>query len=95
MAESFIERRIELGESSEVLIRFHRPVQDGADFRCDYEILWPGRKHAFHAFGIDGVQALFLAMKMVHSKLLASPAGKRGQLRWLGSNDLGLPALDV
>ena len=92
MADAFIRRRFELGETSEVVVQFNNPVQRDVDYRCDYEITWPDRKRAFCAFGIDEVQALILALKMVHAELLYSPEGKRGELRWLGSEDLGLPS---
>jgi hypothetical protein len=60
-------------------------------FRCDYEIAWPDQKRVFHAYGVDAVQALILALRMVHAELLTPPEGRGGQIRWLGSNDLGLP----
>jgi hypothetical protein len=92
MTESFIRRRFEFGEASEVEVQFYKPAQRDVDYRCDYEIIWPDRKRAFSAFGIDEVQALILALNMVHAELLSSPEGKRGELRWLGSEDLGLPS---
>jgi hypothetical protein len=92
--DALIERRFELGEASEVVIRLSLPVRCDADFRCDYEIAWPDRKRVFNAFGIDSVQALILALRMVHAELLNSPEGREGQIRWLGSDDLGLPLPD-
>jgi len=91
MVGVFIERRLDLADKSEVMVRFYRPVADEADFRCDYEIIWPHRKRAFYAIGIDEMQALILAIQMAHTDLLASPEAKRGELTWLGSRDLGLP----
>jgi hypothetical protein len=91
VTEVFIERRFELANPSEVIVRFKRPKQRDVDFQCDYEIVWPDRVRAFHAFGIDEVQALILALMMVHVELLTSPEGKRDELRWLGSKHLGLP----
>ena len=91
MSEAFIERRFDLADGAEVLVRFHRPAPDDADYRCNYEIIWPDRKRAFHAIGIDEVQALILAIQMAHVDLLSSPEAKRGELTWLGSRDLGLP----
>ncbi len=41
VGEVFIERRYELADSSEVIVRFRRPVPSDVDFRCDYEIVWP------------------------------------------------------
>ena len=92
MADAFIRRRFELGETSEVVVRFNKPVQRHVDYRCDYEITWPDRTRASCAFGIDEVQALVLALMKAHVELECSPEGKRGELRWLGSEDLGLPS---
>ncbi|WP_425280303.1 DUF6968 family protein [Methyloferula stellata] len=53
--------------------------------------MWPDRIRTFQAIGIDEVQALILALKMVHAELLYSQEGRLDELRWLGSKDLGLP----
>lgn len=95
MTDAFIERRFELGENAEVIVRFGRPVRDTQDFYCEYEIEWPDRKERHRAFGIDQVQALLLALKIAHAMLVSSPEGKRGELRWLGTDDLGLPTSDL
>jgi Domain of unknown function (DUF6968) len=91
MSETFIQRRFDLGNSAGVYIRFDRPAPDGDDFRCNYEVVWPDRRRAFYAVGVDELQALFLAIQMAHADLVSSPEGKRGELSWLGSRDLGLP----
>jgi len=95
MKDAFIERRYELRGGLEVLVRLEgpRPGERG-DFRCDYEIVWPDRVRRFYAGGVDEVQALYLAMKSVHAELLFSPEGRRGEITWLGSSDLGLPVAD-
>jgi hypothetical protein len=93
MPERFIERRLDLGEDAEVVVRFFSPVRRDVDYQCNYEVEWPDRKRSFFSFGIDEVQALLLALKMVHAELVSSPAGRRGELRWLGTKDLGFPAL--
>ncbi|TRD00277.1 hypothetical protein FJV77_00010 [Mesorhizobium sp. WSM4306] len=85
MAETFIERHFELGSTDEVTARFFRPVKRELDFCCDYEIAWPDKTRRFHAYGIDEVQALTLALRMAHANLLSSPEAKRGEIRWLGS----------
>ena len=91
----FIERRMELGEASEVVLRFAFPVEHGQDFRCQYDIMWSSGIHSTRIFfGVDAVQALILAMKAAHSELLASTEARSGQLQWLGTPDLGLPLPD-
>jgi hypothetical protein len=75
MSGVFIQRRFDLADESEVLLRIYRPISDAPDFRCDYEIIWPNRKRVFHAVGIDEVQALILATRMAH---LGNPDGTCG-----------------
>ena len=91
MESVFIERQFELGGEARVVVRFLRPEPDRGDYRCDYKIIWPDWERSFHAFGIDAVQALLLAMQMAHVDLLLSPESKAGKLRWLEQRDLGLP----
>jgi hypothetical protein len=91
METVFIERRLELREGGEVIIRFFLPVPGDVDYSCRYRITWPDREREFQIFGIDGVQALLLAMQAVHADLLSSSEGKAGELRWLGDRDLDLP----
>lgn len=87
----FAERHFELSDSSPVVVRFSEPVADRGDYRCDYVITGLDRIHKSHAFGVDGVQALYLAMELAHVDLLASKQAKAGELRWMGQRDLGLP----
>jgi hypothetical protein len=93
VTETFIERHFELGEAAKVVARFFRPLRGDLDFCCTYEVTWPDRTRRFQAYGIDEVQALTIALMMVHAELLCSPEAKRGELRWLGSRDLGLPSV--
>lgn len=88
---SFIERQFELSDGAQVVVRFHEPVADQDDFRCDYEIAWSDAARKSHGFGVDAVQALLMAMQKAHIDLLASAHAKAGKLTWLGNHDLGLP----
>ena len=94
MEDVIVQRRFELRGSLEVIIRFSRPVPDGKDFRCRYEIVWPDRTDASNGFGVDEMQALILAIEKAHIELLASIEGRRGELTWLGQRNLGLPLSD-
>jgi hypothetical protein len=93
MEVSFAERRLELLEGGEVLVRFFAPVQAEVDYTCRYQIVWPDREREFRGHGIDGLQALLLAIQMARADLLHSPEGTAGKLRWLGGPDLGLPTV--
>jgi|ERR1700677_286013 len=91
MVEAFVEPRFELGEAAEVIARFGRPVPEGEDYRCEYTIAWPSRTLTSFALGVDGVQALILSMQQAHLELLVSDEARSSQLRWLESEELGLP----
>jgi hypothetical protein len=94
MDDTFIERTFEFG-SEKVTVRFMRPERSAADYECRYKITWPDRERNFHAYGVDEVQALTLALQMAHVDLLTSPEGKAGLITWLHQRDLGLPLPDT
>ena len=77
MEEIFVERRLQLSDGAEVVVRFLLPVDDGTCHLCNYTIIWPDRERNFHGAGIDGVQALLHAMCNAHADLLASREGKK------------------
>jgi hypothetical protein len=87
----FIERQFELSDGAQVVLRFNEPVADQKDFRCDFEIAWRNDIRKSHAFGVDAVQAILMAMQKAHIDLLASSHAKAGELTWLGNRNLGLP----
>ncbi|GJE18157.1 DUF6968 family protein [Methylobacterium marchantiae] len=98
---SLVERRFSLHPGKEVTASFFRPEAAGKRlWRCRYILAWPDRRFAFHAYGEDGVQALLLAMELVHRTLLAEaaylkdvspPENQADALAWMGRRDLGLP----
>jgi hypothetical protein len=92
MPEStFIERQFTSGKG-DVLARFDRPyLAPGGEYRCRWYLRFPDRERSFEAAGIDGVQALLLAMQTVHTELTESDEYKDGALTHLGNRDLGLP----
>lgn len=68
-----------------------RPTLNDRDYRCDYEIDGkPG-----YAYGVDEVQALFLALQSIGSRLYGSAYFKAGKLNWLGMRNLGFPVPDI
>jgi hypothetical protein len=88
--EVLVERTFTLGEE-EVRCRFFRPRSHGGDYSCRYQIDWPDRQHSREIWGIDGVQALLLAMRSAHGALNLRGEREGLPLRWLGQEGLGLP----
>jgi hypothetical protein len=87
----FVERTFESGNDA-VVARFLQPIlAPGGEYRCRWTILWPDRVQHHYACGQDGVQALMLAMKSVHSELMESDLYKTGKLTYANQYDLDLP----
>jgi len=79
------------GKLVRVSIGLPRPDPSGIDFVCPYEIAGPLTKKSFYVIGVDTVQALQLAIKVIGVELEISAEGKTGRLTWLGQSDTGLP----
>lgn len=65
------------GEVHPVPVRWRIPVPDQrGDWSCEYEIEWPQREvRIARAYGVDSVQALYLALQNVAAELYtARPA---------------------
>lgn len=88
----FVERRFEF-EGHDLVVRFHLPFRaTGGEFQCRWSIAWPDRPEVSkRTCGEDGVQALMLAMRAVHSELVECEAYKAGRLTLWGQSDLDLP----
>lgn len=76
---------------AEVRLVVEAPAPDQDDFRCAFRIIWPDRESRGYGMGVDTAQALQLGLQRAHIELLRSAEGRRGALRWLGMEDLGLP----
>ncbi|MCC7266453.1 MAG: hypothetical protein IT546_03820 [Caulobacteraceae bacterium] len=88
---SAFERRFEIA-GDPVYLRLEPPEPWDKDFICRYTITWPDGAHAGHAGGVDGLQALQLALQGAHLNLLGLRGTQlEGPVTWLGSVDLGLP----
>jgi hypothetical protein len=64
------------------------------DHYCPYQIIGLGNERVRYAGGIDAVQALLLALKMIGADLYTSPEAQAKQLTWQGGGshgDLGFP----
>ncbi len=93
--EIFTERRFELRDE-EVVARFYAPaLAPGGEYQCRWEVQWPdkARRRQRRACGIDGVQALMLAMKSVWAELVESEEYRSGELTYLNERDLDLPPM--
>jgi len=84
-----------LGESKRyLLVEIGVPQQfedEPRDWYCVYRISGPDHHRRFASCGIDGVQALQLAVAAVGAELLAINKKLGGTLRWLDQKDLGFP----
>ena len=93
MSLPFIVREFEVdGNSFEC--RFFQPEKESVDYVCRYEIDWPSKLVVSKAYGIDQVQALFLAMQKAHVELLYARNRQGMTVEWLGTENLGLPLSD-
>jgi hypothetical protein len=72
-----------------------QPFEDGRDFYCPYQIEGLSAPRESRAGGVDGIQALTLALQKVATDLYLSEEWKSGTLRYLGSRDLDLQVASV
>ncbi|MBN9454942.1 MAG: hypothetical protein J0I42_23625 [Bosea sp.] len=89
-SEPFV-KRLFVVDGHEVECRFAQPEMDGADSVCRFEIDWPEGPKSVVIYGVDGVQALSLAMQTAHVYLLAARDRHGRVVTWLDGADLGLP----
>jgi len=92
---AFIERKFALRNGKEVILRLFAPQPGDMDWECETELTWPDRQIRRKLFGIDGIQALLIAMHLAQVELQDSPEYAAGELTWLEQNRLGLPTLDA
>ncbi|MFL6621613.1 MAG: DUF6968 family protein [Sulfurifustis sp.] len=73
------------------------PFDDGINHYCPYQVIGIGRDDVRYAGGVDGVQALQLALKMIGADLYTSQEAQAGKLSWGGGKnlDLGFPVPEV
>jgi hypothetical protein len=75
-----------------VLIGSPGPIPGSTDCFCPYQILGLTDDAVRYAEGVDGAQALYLALEAIGTELLATPQARAGQLRWRGKRTLGFPS---
>lgn len=64
-------------------VQIFMPVQDDIDWSCAFSIGWPSHISERDVFGIDAIQSLELALRMIGTELYASEYHKAGRLMWL------------
>jgi hypothetical protein len=70
------------GTDTDVAIRIFSPRPDQDHWMCEYEIDWPEGMRKFAAHGLDSVQALELALKMIGSEIYTSEYHESKMLSW-------------
>ncbi|MFC4910113.1 DUF6968 family protein [Actinomadura gamaensis] len=79
----------ERGNRSEVTVLLGRPQRDEhGDFACPVEITGLGEEHRYTSHGVDGIQALQLALETAGAALDAFDR-PGASLTWNGEPDLG------
>jgi hypothetical protein len=48
-----------------------------------------------YAAGIDGIQAIVMALQKIGAELYTSDEAKAGLLTWLGERNLGIPVVEA
>lgn len=75
-----------------VAVRLFQPEQEDRAWVCRYEIDWPERVRKGAGFGVDGVQALTIALQNIGVELYASPYHRAGTLMFdKAGNGYGFP----
>lgn len=91
MTEAAFVRRDFESDGQQVRCKFFFPtLEAGGEYKCRWTIEWPKHRTKHDACGIDGVQALILAMRVVHTELIASEEYCAGRLTYFGERDLDL-----
>ena len=65
-----------------VPIRIFAPEKRDVDWACHFEIEWPDEAITLDAMGVDAVQALELALKMIGAFIYTSDHHASGNLMW-------------
>src|SRR5262245_4244285 len=81
IATRVLKLRQELGEVP-VPIRIFAPQRRGDSWMCHFEIDWPDEKVVLDAGGVDSVQAMELALRMIGAFIYGSDHHASGNLIW-------------
>lgn len=88
------QRSLQTKDGCEVQIIIGRPEHfpDEEDFYCPFAVMGLGDDRIRYAGGVDALQALILALKMLSVYVMTLEDVKRGDVQWLDGRDptLGL-----
>lgn len=89
-------RQLDLADGRKVTVTIGKPEKfpDGVNYYCPYQITGIKRDKVRHSGGVDAVQALELALKMIGADLYTSDEAQAGMLSWEGGSkkgDFGFP----
>ena len=77
----------------EVPVRLFQPEEEDGMWICRYEIDWPNGRKSYFGAGVDGMQALILALQTIGVEIYTSEYHEAGTLRWFEpSEGYGFPA---
>jgi hypothetical protein len=68
----------------DIPIRIFAPEKLEIDWVCRFDIDWPDEKLTRIAVGIDAIQALELALKLIGAQIYTSDYHQAGKLEWFG-----------
>lgn len=80
------------GRSLKILMGAPRQFDDGGGWWCPYQIVGAGDENVRIAGGVDGIQAVQLAMRKIGADIWLINEDLGGTLRWEGETDLGFPS---
>ncbi len=67
---------------AEVRISVYAPLRGKHDWSCAYEIAWPDVPRLGYGYGVDGTQALLLALQAIGTDIYTSDHHRSGWLYW-------------
>lgn len=67
----------------EIPVRIFAPEEGAQSWFCRFEVDWPDGPRGMAAGGVDAVQALELALKMIGAQIYTSDHHTSGNLVWL------------
>lgn len=92
------ERTLSLANNRLISIRIGQPFipqNSGGNFCCPFHIDGIGDGEIWYGWGVDSLQALYMALLDISSKLYTSDEAQAGQITWEGERELGLPVHEV
>jgi hypothetical protein len=86
-------RKLEREGVANVVVHIGKPEKfpGSEDYYCPFRVHGLDNEKVGYAGGVDAVQTLELALKMVGTVLYTSTEAQARELTWNGSEDLGFP----